>query len=346
MPATLAAVIGKIISPLPAVAAWWVAVVLLWLVSLLLIVRALNSDPKLKKTFFVALFSLGVIESALGIMQFALQHSLGLSLLGEPVADSSTLGVAKVVAYGEKLLRPFGTFPHSNVLGGYLLVCFVALLSRFRSRSTRNPLLIQITTGLISLGIFFTYSRSSWVGFLLVVTIFLFRDGMGFLLRPALLSLGACLLLFGPSVGSRFVLSEQSAQLEVRSLGISSAIEAVKSLPLGTGIRGFIPYLVDEHPDLPAYSYQPVHNSFLLVVAEVGPFGFFLLLLSLISLTCLRKVKKMWFLPVFALLPLLFLDHYLVTLSQGLGILSLYCVLIRVPREGRGYIHNLFLNKT
>ncbi|MEK7203784.1 MAG: hypothetical protein AAB627_01760, partial [Patescibacteria group bacterium] len=71
--------------------------------------------------FFVFLFS-GVFQAALSIIQYLKQSDLGLRFLGETVLNPDLFNVAIFMVEGEKILRPYGTLPHPNVLALFLFM--------------------------------------------------------------------------------------------------------------------------------------------------------------------------------------------------------------------------------
>ena len=73
------------------------------------------------KYLFKPIIIVGLIESMIGILQIIFQHSLGLVWIRESVIASDIPGVAKIVFAGEKYIRAYGTFPHPNILGGFLM---------------------------------------------------------------------------------------------------------------------------------------------------------------------------------------------------------------------------------
>ena len=65
----------------------------------------------------------GLIQSLLAISQYFLQHSVfGSKWIGEIVLSPELPGVAKIVVDGDKIMRAYGTFPHPNILAGFLLI--------------------------------------------------------------------------------------------------------------------------------------------------------------------------------------------------------------------------------
>jgi O-antigen ligase len=314
----------------PLLSTWWFLVLLIWVWSLATLAHVFSEDAPLLRTFIISFIFVGVVESTLGILQFTLQHNLGLSLLGEPIANASTLGVAKVVSHGQKLLRPFGTFPHSNVYGGYLAATFLALVSQ-KDRLLRNkPFLFQLSAGLVLLAIILTYSRSTWIAVALIFLYYLIKHGLK-LMAPLAILVVVGVALFAPAISSRFVFSEQSEQFDIRARGLSFAVGQIKSHPLGLGTREFIPHYLNKSPGLNTFFYQPPHNVLALMVVEVSIIGTTILLVILLRYI----LKSGWAaaLPLFVLVILGISDHYLLTLIQGLGITA---VLILWTKALRG----------
>jgi len=64
----------------------------------------------------------GLIQAFLAISQYSLQHSVfGSKWFGEIILSPDLPGVAKIAVNGEKIMRAYGTFPHPNILAGFLL---------------------------------------------------------------------------------------------------------------------------------------------------------------------------------------------------------------------------------
>ena len=65
----------------------------------------------------------GLTQSLLAVFQYFLQRSVfGSKWLGEIVLSPELPGVAKIAVDGEKIMRAYGTFPHPNILAGFLLI--------------------------------------------------------------------------------------------------------------------------------------------------------------------------------------------------------------------------------
>jgi len=85
----------------------------------------LQNSKVLIKSLFILAFS-GFLQSLIAIYQFIAQHSAFSSpilakITGESIISPQILGVAKILIDNDKIIRAYGTFPHPNVLGGFLI---------------------------------------------------------------------------------------------------------------------------------------------------------------------------------------------------------------------------------
>ena len=300
---------------------------LLWGWSLAALISASLSEQEAGRFALRTIVFFGLLETTLGITQYALQHSLGLWLIGEPIANAETLGVAKVVVSGIKQLRPFGTFSHANVFGGFLAASVLALLSQ---KDALTRLYDKFALGVILFGVLLSYSRSAWVATALVCAAYLVKLGWRSMAVPLLATLLAAALFF-PPLFSRLEISQNQQQLDVRSVSMGFALDRISEFPLGSGVRQFVPDMLSAHIELPEFYYQPVHNVPLLLAVELGFLG--LLMAMVAAVIAIRRYRGRSI--VFALLVILLLgsfDHYLATLPQGLAVLGALLIIGIVPR--------------
>ena len=278
--------------------------------------------PLLQKALVTTVF----IESTLAIGQFIFERSLGFWILGERSFSISTPSIANFNFYGEIFLRPYGTFPHPNVLGAFMVLAIPLLVLSLKTQ-TRTFKLIFI---LVFITTILTFSRGA-ILVLLLETIFLFRKNLKLSLSLFLISL--------PFVYTRFssVLNFDNLSLIRREELADFAIKLFLQNPLfGVGLNNFINQIATS--DLisgPSRFLQPVHNIFLLSLAETGLLGLFgllifvvgivmvfglfgLLLLIIIPLVKALKDKTKIYLAFFLIIIFLGLfDHYFLTLAQG-----------------------------
>ncbi len=316
-----------------------------------------TKPPLAKVTFFL---SLGVIySSGLAIVQFFLQRSLGgiFWFLGERTFNVDTPGIARFescqlpvasLPAGEAgcqlWLRPYATFPHPNVLGGYLaalLPLIIIQLSNYPivKLSNRKNLfyLSTIAFGIIALGL--TFSRSAWIVGALGASImyYVLRQRKQIFYFPLILN-AVVLILLVLFVFTSFKPEEES--VVVREELNRAAIMMWQSSPLlGVGLGNFLIALPKTLPTRTVYFLQPVHNIYLLVLAETGLVGLVVflwpisrlvkgLVSSIKYLGSNHELQTMTYKLTFVSLLLLGLvDHYFLTLQQGQLLLILFLAL-------------------
>ncbi|MDO8573200.1 MAG: O-antigen ligase family protein [Candidatus Daviesbacteria bacterium] len=259
-----------------------------------------------KKAIYLPLL-LGVLgESLIAILQFIHGATLGLWILGERSFSITTPGIAKFDIFGMQFLRPYGTFPHPNVLAGYMLIVSSILyqVSWGRQKIFKIALLFS------GISIFLTMSRTAILyGFILLV----------FLRKKFLILL---VLLLTPVLFIRFssILNFDNLALLRREELIGSAWQLFLKSPLyGIGLNNFIPALANNLISGPSRFLQPAHNIFFLTLAETGIIG----LTGLIIMIGYPIVKKANLLPWLIIIFLGLFDHYFLTLPQGYRLLFL-----------------------
>lgn len=247
-------------------------------------------------------------QSLLIIGQFALQGSLGLNFLGERTFDSSTVLIAHSEILGRQLLRPYGTFPHPNVAGAYLSISLI-ILSGFLVSKLSPQKIFAILSAVLA--ILLTYSKSAF----LVLYFGLLLSGRGARRLLALLSIGA---IIAAAILTQ-ISTYQVASVAERLLLSQAALDiALKNPFFGVGSSNFILEL----SKLNLFSLsetrllQPVHNVFLLILAENGVIGLMLFITLLLVVT--RKLQGRAKTAIFlGMLLYLSVDHFLWTLQQG-----------------------------
>ncbi len=234
-------------------------------------------------------------EAILAIWQWWQQASVGglWYLLGERTFSGGTPGIANAYINGALTLRPYGTFSHPNVLGGFLAVVLALILPRSLHNSRK-----LIAVGLGYLALFLSMSRAA---------IIVGLGAAGWIWRQKAWFWGlllAAAILVWPRFGA---LGVEIEPLVVRQQLNSLAIAFWARSPIwGTGLG-----------TAPLYStlLQPTHNLYLLVLAETG-------ILGILALGLVIWRVKLW-LPLITILVLGPFDHYFLTLQQGQLLLAL-----------------------
>jgi O-antigen ligase len=292
-----------------------------------------------KISFFLAV---GVcVESLLAIAQYLNHGSLGgaLYFLGERTFTSATLGIANASINGELVLRPYGTFSHPNVLAGYLLLSMLFIFFfLFHKKKYSGFAAVALFFG--SSAILLTLSRIAitiWIVFLVAVFVWQIRRALKYRRRQAfgiavlfVILLTGCWFVFAQTLASRFAQTSLSEESVVqREILTSAALKMIAAQPiLGEGLGNFLPVLATISSPFSLSLYlQPVHNIFLLTIAETGLVGFvgLCLLLGLLFYRLFSrmkdptKIRESFALSIILLCTLLLgqFDHYLFTLQQG-----------------------------
>jgi O-antigen ligase len=289
-----------------------------------------------KNTYSQFLFVLSLsllFQSGLAIAQFFNHGSINgvFYWFGERNFSSGTPGIANAAINGALVLRPYGTFPHPNVLAGYLLMGIILIIQNLKIKQWFFWFIVLIS----SITLFLTLSRIVillWVAFF---TFYVFRRSRARFV-PAMIIISILVFFLQPRFLSLF--SEDTQSWRNRLSQSQIALAMFRDHPL-TGL-GLNQYLVE----LPKYmkitsfkDYQPVHNIYLLLFAETGFAGilvtlFFFWRLGLTQIVSrLTQMRTLSFLPrillrgklqqesylIIVIIILGLFDHYFYTLQQG-----------------------------
>ncbi|MBI5563942.1 MAG: O-antigen ligase family protein, partial [Chloroflexi bacterium] len=282
----------------------------------------------------MALLSSLVLQAAIGIVQFAVQHHLGLSVLGELPVDLAYPGVSVISTGGPPLIRLYGLSGHPNVIGGFAAVALLLGVGLLRER--RGPWWAMWLIGLTAL--LLTFSRSAALGLLsgAIVIALLRRPNR----RRALMLItsggsviGIFVLLFAP-----FLIARVSGEVATEQVSIDERIEQtalawqlISDRPLtGVGVGNFTQY---NAPNATTRVMR-VHNVPLLIASELGWPGLWLWLISVgavivAGVRSARATTAIW--PalltsaVIAILVISLFDYYWWTSSQGVYVWATMC---------------------
>ncbi len=319
----------------------WIRLALVVL-GALAIASAVKEEWVNPRILFVGLALSAILEALIGIRQFLVNGSAGLTILGEPVITSLTKGVGRVVVAGGALLRAQGTMPHANILAGFLLMGLGAFYYLFLTtpEDARRIHLAAIILGILTLsvGLAVTFSRSGWITTLVLTTGVLLWGWLRKGRRRRTLELlavlaGTSLFLFvvlGWAIGARASLSPTEGPVADRVAYDHIGLEMIGAHPLGVGIGNQLLAGVHEgfyqRHNIPEWwRWQPIHNIYLLIGVEVGlpglvAFLWFLMLVMRSALPHLRRGDPdAWFLLLIlvALLGFALVDHFLWDLENG-----------------------------
>jgi len=303
---------------------------------------------KIKPKIFhvISVLSIGSFySSVVAIWQFIIQKSIGgyLWFMGERTLNSLTPGIALGSWGGRSFLRPYATFPHPNVLGGFLSLVLTyviyTLTNHYKVMKKTWLLFYMLVTILGVITLVITFSRLAWASFLVGVFCLLIlrkKDAYKWLQsKKTFLLIILYLIILSSVVILIFISLNEKSIIERKEL-IQVALSMIASKPLfGVGLNNFIvqvkfyvPYIKN------TYLLQPVHNVYLLIFSELGFVGFFLTLLG-ISVLLLRSLKsrQIVFISIVQLFFLGMFDHYLFTLQQGMLLFTVIASLAFLPEK-------------
>lgn len=280
-----------------------------------------------------------VLEVILAILQIKQQASFGgiAYFFGERFFTSETPGIANASIGNTLYLRPYATFPHPNVLAGFLLITQPILLGLFRFANEKIKKITLLAVIFAALGIALSLSR---VVIILEIALFLFYFST-FLLKKTwrknkhlklifliVLFLGLIFLTFPRLLSSS---QTERAVVERKALMQESFALLVRQPVKGVGIGNFLNELAESKNENTTAPLQPVHNVPIHLAVELGiPLAAFLLFLYWRLSTQVFQgkqsigiSKKESLLLLLCIFVLAFSDHYLRTLQQGQLLLAI-----------------------
>jgi O-antigen ligase len=289
-----------------------------------------------------------LVQSIIAITQYAIQGPLGLRLLNEPasfcafIVSSGRLWLFDFNWISKPLhvIRPSGTFPHANVLGGFLSVSILAAYSFFSVPRWR--LFMSFLIPFLFFAMSLTFSRSalfSWIlGTLVWLSLYFRKNGLGSTYKDPTIRFFLCSIGF--SICFSFLvlfeqISDRGGIVNYNQLAQGSdalrvsyqdvALKMIKDHPLhGVGFQQLSLRGLDYTPknqDVPIAS--GTHNIYLYLAAETGLLSLATFLLFIFSL--LWAACKSPFTPLLASLTSMFIallfiggcDFYPLLFQQG-----------------------------
>lgn len=226
-----------------------------------------------------ALAVIGVIEFVAVAGQWATKGPLGLSFLGLPVElGERTLDAGEIA-------RPFGTITHPTFMGTFMsMLALMALSVGIGLRSSRLGKLALLLAALFAAPVALAQARAALIGLVVAVVVLIAACLVTGRLRArplAALGLagGIALAAAWPVVQDRvldnFATDQFDLEVQSRVELNDLAFEMIRSSPvLGVGLNNFL--IVDDRFDERGliFAENPVHNVFLLNLAETGLVGF------------------------------------------------------------------------
>lgn len=310
-----------------------------------------DSRTNLQRVAVVFLCGL-LLPMVLGWVQVLTGAATASTVLGVAAKEAATPGVSVIATESGRLLRAHGTFPHPNVFGGWLAFGLVLLAWLARGVQTRWQLgLVLVSTILLSSTLVVTFSRSAWLGLLAAFALLLVAMGVRrrrptkiFILTSVIgvLSVLATVCSFQDQVLARFTpsLPLETISIQERASQYEQFGEVFLHQPFfGVGPNAYTFTLAELDPGHEVWAYQPIHNVFLLVLAELGLIGFGAFVYLVFSTnpfahaTFTKGVQVFAFSVAAMFFVIGLFDHYLWALWPGLALSAVgFAYLVRWQR--------------
>lgn len=291
------------------------------------------SDYKFNKVRLFRLVDVLVIaavfQSVIAIFQFILQKSIGGSFyfIGERVFNVSTVGIATFFTKGQEILRPYGTFPHPNVLALFLSIALIfSIYFILNTKNSIRSLTYSLVSLVILLGLLVTASR---VIILLTIIISLvqfikLKKHLIYILIGVAIIMPIYILLFS---GRYLIWTSIIETVQVRLSLFALNINIFKdNIFFGVGLNNTF-FNSTLNSDLPIYvRFQPVHNIYMHMLVQLGAVGG--VAIGIFIYKIVRRIRTIILIGKFPLVVIGLLaieilivglfDHFLVTLQQGM----------------------------
>lgn len=266
---------------------------------------------EIKRGMFVAFLSFLALISIVSTLQFLKQESLGgiFYYLGERSFSVRTPGISLFSIAGRDVLRSYAFFSHPNSLASY--VCLMALLFYAITRGFMKNFALFLSFFPIA----FSFSRHVVLSLFVIFLIrFLFRRRFIKFSRMLFLALfvGSFALMavsafvdfdsLPKTIFERVVVYKYSGELVSNNFWTGIGLGVFSSLPISySGL----------------WSFQPVHNIYLLFLSETGIFGLLILFFVINKLIILLGERRELLLLLVFIGLTGFFDHYWLTLEQN-----------------------------
>ncbi|HKK53907.1 MAG TPA: O-antigen ligase family protein [Patescibacteria group bacterium] len=323
-----------------------------WFVIFALLIWVLITVKYNKLNLLLWFLAGSLFQGFLGIFQFISQTSFSNKYLGMASHGAFNLGQAVIETASGRWLRAYGSLDHPNIFGALmaisLLVSLYLLLAQNKKiinyKKLRFSLYFWISSLVSFMALFLSFSRlaigAGFIGTLIIVLYYLFyKKNYRQVIKVSLTLVLLSVILI--SIYSQLFFSrlDTSNRLEAKSINerqeqIVEAKTIIKdNLYFGVGVGNYSLVLKDYYPDKDIYELQPVHNSFLLLMAEIGIFGFMAFLVFFIYLFVIAYSRKqvlyisLWL----VLLIIMLAEHWLISLHFGWLLMALISGLILKP---------------
>lgn len=283
------------------------------------------------------------LQSIIALVQFIKNSSIGLSRIGEQVLSPKIAGVAKIMFGSIKHIRPYGTFSHPNILALFLVIGGIIILHLiFKSRDKVYKLFLYACATLVGFALFLTFSRILWVLGFIAFLIMIFKH-FNFRFKKmirswpwiilSILAISGVIYYFIPAIIWRINPFDPIfwQSFNDRAIIFGKAWIMIRSHFFGIGIGNFVIEEVYLLTGYPLWMAEPVHNTYLLVLAEIGWLGLASFLSFIYFVGRILRKAPIYLILIFAVLTsYMFFDHCFWDIRQAQVLLMMFFGLICV----------------
>lgn len=292
------------------------------------------------KLMITILFFGALLQILWGYGQWKLNHSLGLTFLGESKIGPDVLGVAKIDGVEEaKQVRAYGSFLHPNILAAYILTIFFLGLRYLKDSNKFFWFAVFV------FGIYITNSQAALIvmvaglGYYFLLTVFRSATLRRFIALITLLVLGLANFWFFQNSHAVIKVRDVSWQERLDQNIVSRNMWQAN--PLGVGVSNYTLKMEETNAEkLLPWEFQPVHNSYLLILNEIGLQGLGLFILFLFVLFY-RHWEAGKALGIFTLLLLASFDHFLWDSWAGIMLIALVAGFFALENHKEGAVEHV-----
>jgi len=246
--------------------------------------------PSFQKVSWAIVLS-GLLQGILTIEQFVNQKIVANKWFGLAAQSPETLGTPVVQLAETRWLRTFGTFPHPNMLAGFLVIGLILIIGLYANANREKiKKYLSLIFVINSVALFTTLSRSAIITMFFSIIIFAFLSRKNQLLNKTLTRFALILIFIAIIFSASYpelIFTRTFSNNRVENISNVTRVEQYKEYwPMiknnwltGVGLGNYTGQLFNNNSTKEAWQYQPIHNTYLLLFAEIGIVGLSVILL-------------------------------------------------------------------
>lgn len=255
----------------------------------------------------------GILELVLSLLQLSVKHSIQgpFYWLGERALTLSTPDVAKSVLNGVEFLRPYGTFSHPNSMGGFYALVYAFFLTYQTKEKLLKYALLFVSFALVLI----SFSKVAILAAAGTTIFYAFSERKRI---DCTLCIVSRIIVVAVLAGLVFFVHGDPLSAKKRWDLVQNAWSIIVQHPFfGVGAGN---YIIAQHAFPIYYPYfflQPVHNIFLLLLAEMGILFYAYITPPAWAFFHKHKKHLVFLLCLGVVVFTGFFDHYWYTLQQN-----------------------------